>query len=167
MVVCRDPIYIHYLVRRGLKVLLITAAHWREQALTHAGDPAHPASAIDELAFVDGSVESDGSFIPGVIEHAQRWRDQYNVVGVYAVGETLVEPTGLIADFFGLPFPGLRAARACRSKYLQRWYLPELNPAWLLVPPGGRGSFDREAVRFPAVVKPGHQALEPGRADRV
>ena len=153
-VVCRDPIYIHYLVRRGLKVLLITAAHWREQALTHAGDPAHPASAIDELAFVDGSVESDGSFIPGVIEHAQRWRDQYNVVGVYAVGETLVEPTGLIADFFGLPFPGLRAARACRSKYLQRWYLPELNPAWLLVPPGGRGSFDREAVRFPAVVKP-------------
>ena len=109
-VVCRDPIYIHYLVRRGLKVLLITAAHWASRT-THAGDPAHPASAIDELAFVDGSVESDGSFIPGVIEHAQRWRDQYNVVGVYAVGETLVEPTGLIADFFGLPFPG-RGRRA-------------------------------------------------------
>lgn len=153
-VVCRDPIYIDYLVRRGLKVLLITAARWRRQALASAGDPAHPASAIEEMAFIDGSVESDGSFVPGAIEHAQRWRDRYNVVGVYAVGETLVEPTGLIADSFGSPFPGLRAARACRSKYLQRWYLPELSPAWLLIPPGGRMLFDRATIRFPAVVKP-------------
>ncbi len=62
---------------------------------------------------------------PGVIEHAERWRRSYDIVGVYAVGETLVEPTGLVADYFGLPFPpGLRAARACRNKYLQRWYLP-------------------------------------------
>lgn len=153
-IVCSDSIYIDYLAGRGLKVLLITAAHWRERALAAAGDPAHPASSLEEVAFVDGSAESDGSFLPGVIECAQRWRDQYTVVGVYAVGETLVEPTGLMADFFGLPFPGLRATRACRNKYLQRWYLPEWNPAWLLIPPGGRESFNRDVIRFPAVVKP-------------
>ena len=101
-------------------------------------DPAHPASAIDEVAFVDGSVASEGSFLPGVIEHAERWRKQYDVVGIYAVGETLVEPTGLVADYFGLPFPGLRASRACRNKYLQRWYLPDLSPVSVLIPPGAR-----------------------------
>jgi ATP-grasp domain len=153
-VVCKDPIYIDDLRRRDLKVLVITAAYWRRYAEEHRDDPAHPAGAIDEVAFVDGSVESEGSFLPGVIEHAERWRERYDVVGIYAVGETLVEPTGLVADYFNLPFPGLRAARACRSKYLQRWYLPDLSPASVLIPPGGRGSVDYGHVRFPAVVKP-------------
>jgi hypothetical protein len=153
-VICRDPIYIEDLRRRGLKVLVITATDWHSYAEAHRGDPAHPASAIDEVAFVDGSVESEGSFLPGVIEHAGRWREHYDVEGIYAVGETLVEPTGLVADYFGLPFPGLRASRACRSKYLQRWYMPDLSPACVLIPPGARGSVDDGPVRFPAVVKP-------------
>lgn len=153
-VVCRDPIYIDDLRRRDLKVLVMTPSDFHRYAETHRGDPAHPASVIDEVAFVDGSVESEGSFIPGVIEHAERWRAQFDVVGVYAVGETLVEPTGLVADYFNLPFPGLRAARACRSKYLQRWYMPDLSPASVLIPPGARESVDHGRVRFPAVVKP-------------
>lgn len=153
-VVCWDPVYIEDLRRRGLTVLVITAACWRGYAEAHRDDPAHPASAIDEIAFVDGSVESEGSFLPGVIEHAERWRQYYDVVGIYAVGETLVEPTGLVADYFNLPFPGLRAARACRNKYLQRWYLPDLSPASVLIPPEGRGSVDHGRIRFPAVVKP-------------
>jgi hypothetical protein len=153
-VVCRDSVYIDDLRRRNLKVLVITPAISRSYAQAHGDDPAHPASAIDEVAFVDGSVESEGSFLPGVIEHAERWREIYDVVGIYAVGETLVEPTGLVADYFDLPFPGLRAARACRSKYLQRWYLPDISPASVLIPPGARDSVDYGSVRFPAVVKP-------------
>jgi hypothetical protein len=153
-VVCRDSIYLDDLRRRGLKVLVITPAMSRSYAQTHGDDPAHPVSKLDEIAFVDGSVASEGSFLPGVIEHAERWRRTYDVVGIYAVGETLVEPTGLIADYFGLPFPGLRAARACRSKYLQRWYLPELSPVSVLMPPGTRDSVDHGTVAFPAVVKP-------------
>ena len=153
-VVCRDPIYIDDLRRRDLKVLVITATAWHGYAEAHRDDPAHPVSAIEEVAFVDGSVESEGSFLPGVIEHAGRWREKYDVVGIYAVGETLVEPTGVVADYFDLPFPGLRAARACRSKYLQRWYLPDLSPASVLIPPGARESVDLGSVRFPAVVKP-------------
>ncbi|HEY6576966.1 MAG TPA: hypothetical protein VI029_19020, partial [Mycobacterium sp.] len=153
-VVCRDSIYIDDLARRGLKVLVITPAISRSYADAHGDDPTHPASAIEEIAFVDGSVASEGSFLPGVIEHAGRWRDEYDVVGIYAVGETLVEPTGVVADYFDLPFPGLRAARACRSKYLQRWYLPDISPASVLIPPGARESVDYGSVRFPAVVKP-------------
>jgi hypothetical protein len=153
-VVCRDSIYIDDLRRRNLKVLVITPAISRSYAEAHGDDPAHPASAIDEIAFVDGSVASEGSFLPGVIEHAERWRKRYDVVGIYAVGETLVEPTGLVADYFDLPFPGLRAARACRSKYLQRWYLPDLSPVSMLIPPGTRDSVDHGSVPFPAVVKP-------------
>lgn len=153
-VVCRDSIYIDDLQRRDLKVLVITPAISRSYAQAHGDDPAHPSSAIDEIAFVDGSVGSEGSFLPGVIEHAERWRKQYEIVGIYAVGETLVEPTGLVADYFDLPFPGLRAARACRNKYLQRWYLPDLSPASVLIPPGARDSVDHGGVPFPAVVKP-------------
>jgi hypothetical protein len=152
-VVCRDAIYFEELRRRDLKVLVITPAISRSYAAAHGDDPAHPASMIDEIAFVDGSVASEGSYLPGVIEHAERWRSQYDVVGIYAVGETLVEPTGLIADYFGLPFPGLRAARACRNKFLQRWYLPDLSPVSVLIPPGSR-DVDHGSVPFPAVVKP-------------
>jgi hypothetical protein len=153
-VVCRDSIYIDDLRSRDLKVLVITPAISRSYAEAHGDDPAHPASAIDEVAFVDGSVASEGSFLPGVIEHAGRWRELYDVVGIYAVGETLVEPTGLVADYFDLPFPGLRAARACRNKYLQRWYLPDLSPVSVLIPPGTRDSVLHGSVPFPAVVKP-------------
>jgi hypothetical protein len=152
--ICRDSIYIDDLRRRDLKVLVITPAMSRSYVEAHRDDPAHPASAIDEVAFVDGSVASEGSFLPGVIEHAGRWRERYDVVGIYAVGETLVEPTGLLADYFDLPFPGLRASRACRSKYLQRWYLPDLSPSSVLIPPGARESVDHGSVEFPAVVKP-------------
>ncbi len=153
-VVCRDPIYIDDLRSRGLKVLVMTPADFYRYAAAHGDDPAHPAAAIDEVAFVDGSVESEGSFLPGVIEHAGRWREQYDIVGIYAVGETLVEPTGVVADYFDLPFPGLRAARACRSKYLQRWYLPEISPTSVLIPPGAREAVDCDLVPFPGVVKP-------------
>ena len=151
-VVCRDSVYIDDLRRRGLKILVITPAMSRSYAQAHGTDPGHPASAIDEIAFVDGSVASEGSYLPGVIEHADRWRQSYDIVGIYAVGETLVEPTGLVADYFGLPFPGLRAARACRNKYLQRWYLPDLSPVSVVIPPGSRATV--AAVPFPAVVKP-------------
>ncbi|MDX6240802.1 MAG: hypothetical protein QOG10_5622, partial [Kribbellaceae bacterium] len=153
-VVCRDSIYIDDLRRRDLKVLVMTPADFQRYAEAHCDDPAHPASAIEEVAFVDGSVASEGSFLPGVIEQAGRWREKYDLVGIYAVGETLVEPTGLVADYFDLPFPGLRASRACRSKYLQRWYMPDLSPASVLIPPGARESVDYGSVRFPAVVKP-------------
>ncbi|MFE9255786.1 ATP-grasp domain-containing protein [Streptomyces sp. NPDC006879] len=154
LVVCRAPLYLAELARRGLKILLITPSAWREEALAAAQDPEHPAHAIDEFAFVDGDVGRENSYVPGVISAARRWRERYRLVGAYAVGETQVEPTGLLADALGVPTPGLRATRACRSKYLQRWYLPEFSPASLIVSGEDRAGLDPQAVRYPAVVKP-------------
>ncbi|GAA2149841.1 hypothetical protein GCM10009760_43470 [Kitasatospora kazusensis] len=154
LVVCRTPLYLAELTRRGLKVLLITPSHCREEALAAQADPTHPASAIDEFAFVDGDVTRENSYLPGVISAARRWREKYHIAGVYAAGETQVEPTGLLADALGLPGPGLRATRACRSKYLQRWYLPEFSPVSVIVAPEERAGLDLAAVPFPVVVKP-------------
>ncbi|MFJ6748334.1 MULTISPECIES: acetyl-CoA carboxylase biotin carboxylase subunit family protein [unclassified Streptomyces] len=154
LVVCRAPQYLQELTRRGLKVLVITPAAWREEALRALKEPDHPAHAVDEFAFIDGSVGQEGSYVPGAVAAARGWRETYRIVGAYAVGETQVEPTGLLADALGVPSPGLRASRACRSKYLQRWYLPEFSPASLIVTGGERAAVDADAVPYPAVVKP-------------
>jgi hypothetical protein len=162
LAICRAPAYVAELSRRGLRILVITPASWRAQAIQAMADPAHPLSRIEDVAFVDGGVEVEGSFVAGVIAAAQEWRTRYAIVGVYAVGETLVEPTGLLADALGVPSPGLRATRACRSKYLQRWYLPEFSPVSVTVPAGRRECPDLGAVTFPAIVKPASRHSSSG-----
>lgn len=164
LAICRAPVYLDELSRRGLRILVITPAAWREHATRARTDPMHPVSAIDDIAFVDGGVETEGSFTAGVIASATAWRVRYTVVGVYAVGETLVEPTGLLADALGLPSPGLRATRTCRSKYLQRWYLPEFSPMSVLIPAGSREHLDLSGVAFPAIVKPSTRHSSSGVA---
>ncbi|MGR4880855.1 acetyl-CoA carboxylase biotin carboxylase subunit family protein [Streptomyces sp. LARHCF249] len=153
-VVCRNPRYLAELAARGLKVLLITPAGYRDAAEAARKDPEHPAFLLDDIAFVDGSLDQEGSFLPGFIARARAWRHTYTIVGAYAVGETLVEPTGLLGDALGLPGPGLRATRACRSKYLQRWYLDEFSPASLVIPPGEREDTALDGLPYPVVAKP-------------
>ncbi|MFJ9343373.1 acetyl-CoA carboxylase biotin carboxylase subunit family protein [Streptomyces sp. NPDC101733] len=153
-VVCRNPRYLEELAARGLKILLITPESYREAAQSARKDPEHPASLIEDIAYVDGSLDLDGSFTPGFVAAARAWRGRYDVRGAYAVGETLVEQTGLLCDALGLPGPGLRATRVCRSKYLQRWYLEEFGPACLVLPPGSREEADLAALEYPVVAKP-------------
>jgi hypothetical protein len=148
LAICRAPRYLAELRERGLSALVISPAGWGAEAARAAGDPGHPLAGVADIAFVQGGVHRDGSLVAGPVAAAMAWRQRYEIVGAYAVGETMVEPTGLIADALGLPGPGLRATRVCRSKYLQRWYLPEFSP---------RVAFagdDLSQVRFPAVVKP-------------
>ncbi|MCB5180568.1 ATP-grasp domain-containing protein [Streptomyces antimicrobicus] len=154
LAICRAPRYLEELSRRGLKILLITPAVWRDQARAALREPGHPAAALDDIAFVEGSVDREGSFTAGVVAAVRGWESRYDIIGVYAAGETLVEPTSLIADALNLPSPGLRAGRVCRSKYLQRLHLGEFNPYALVVPPGDRSGTDLSGVPFPAVVKP-------------
>ncbi|PPK65660.1 ATP-grasp domain-containing protein [Actinokineospora auranticolor] len=148
LAVCRAPRYLAELRARGLRALLITSADWRAEADRATGDPDHPLADVEDIAFVAGGVRREGSLLSGPVAAAMTWRERYDIVGAYAVGETMVEPTGLIADALGVPGPGLRASRACRSKYLQRWYLPEFSPRVVI------GGEDVSGVRFPAVVKP-------------
>ena len=165
-VISRDPLYVAELRRRGLAVLVITSSAYRERATAQMAVKGGPMSAIEEIAFVDGDVTIEGSFIAGAVATVTAWRKKYTIAGAYAVGDVLAEPTGLLCDGLGLPGPGLLASRACRSKYLQRWYLPELSPRSVVLPasrrlrgiagdqldPALRSDF--EAIGFPAVVKP-------------
>lgn len=161
-VVCRNPLYLAELRRRGFKILVLTAESWRDRATAAQQDPEHVAQMIDEIAFVEGSLDVEGSFTAGAIAQARCWQDRYTIRGVYAVGETLVESTGILADALGLPGPGLRASRVCRSKYLQRWYLPGLSPASVTIPGAQRTAFDPHSVPFPAVLKPASRHSSSG-----
>ena len=161
-VICKHSRSLAELADRGLKILVITAAMWRDQALTCMKDIDHPASAIDDIVFVEGDLGVEGSFTAGTISAAQAWKQKYTIVGALAAGETLVEATGLLADALELPTPGLRATRACRSKYLQRWYLSEFSPSSVVVPAAERDSFDWSRVQFPAVVKPASRHSSAG-----
>ena len=81
---------------------------------------------------------------------------------MYAVGEMMVEQTGVLADALGLPSPGLRATRACRSKYLQRLLCPDWSPPVLLFPPGDRSARHGDHPGFPAVLKPAGRRSSSG-----
>jgi hypothetical protein len=161
-VVGRNPLFLRTLAREDLKILFLTPARFREEALAGQADPTHPAALIEDIGFVDGALDREGSFTAGVISAALSWRDRYDIVGVYAIGETLVEPTGVLADGLGVPGPGARATRACRSKYLQRWYLREFSPSSAVVTPEQRTAPDLAAVHFPAVVKPAARTSSSG-----
>lgn len=153
LVLCRSPLYLRELTRRGIKPLVITQAKFRKEALACQADPEHPASLIHEFAFINDSA-GEASVLGEVLAAGSRWRDAYTIVAAYAVGETLVEPTGLLADALGVPTAGLRATRACRNKALQRWYMPDLSPRSIVVSAGERDTMKLADVPFPAVVKP-------------
>jgi biotin carboxylase len=97
-----------------------------------------------------------------VLAEVTQWRGDYDIAGVYAVGEVLVEQAGLIADALGLPFPGLRASRTARSKVLQRWYLREWSPPSRIMSPANRHAIADLNIRFPAVVKPASRHSSSG-----
>ncbi|HLU27326.1 MAG TPA: ATP-grasp domain-containing protein [Glycomyces sp.] len=153
-VICRGPRYLEELAERDLKILVITPRSFQGRAEAVRAGSEGPAALIDEVAYVDGSLDKEASFNPGVAAAAADWRRRYRIEGIYAVGETLVEPSGVVADAFGLPFPGQRAARVCRSKYLQRLFLEAHSPEVRIVPPSERGSLDPEALEYPLVLKP-------------
>ncbi len=161
-VVCRNTLYIRDLKRRGLEVLLITPAAWREETLRRMKEPGHTASQLTDVAFVEGVLGSPESFTSDVLAEVMRWRGDFDIAGVYAVGEVLVEQAGLIADALGLPFPGLRASRTARSKVLQRWYLREWSPPSRIMSPANRHALADLNIRFPAVVKPASRHSSSG-----
>lgn len=161
-VIVRNWLYLTELDRRGLKVLVITSANSREETLDRMATEGDPAALIAEARFVEGRVGIEGHFTSGVIATVREWCARYDVVGVFAAGEMMVEQTGIVADALGLPSPGLRATRACRSKYLQRWYLPDLSPRAVIVPASDRERPATGDLRFPAVLKPSGRRSSSG-----
>ena len=161
-VLCRNRLYLAEARRRGLAALLITSADWRDRTLAAMASPDHPAAELAAAEFVAGQVEVEGSFTAGVVGAATDLARRWDIRGVYAVGEMMVEQTGVLADALGLPAPGLRATRACRSKYLQRLLCPKWSPPVLLFPPGNRSARHGDHPGFPAVLKPASRRSSSG-----
>ncbi len=161
-VVGRSPRYLEDLHRRGLKILLITAAVHPDEVAACRADPSHPAALLADAVVLEGSTAAEGGVTAAVMAAAFAWRGEYELVGVQAIGEMLVEPAGLIADAVGLRSPGLRASRVCRSKYLQRWYLSDWSPPTRLLPPAERRLEPALGLRFPVVIKPSGRSASSG-----
>ncbi|RUT66544.1 hypothetical protein CKG00_09205 [Morganella morganii] len=153
-VICRNSLYLTQLAERGLTILVLTPGSYRQQVEEARRNKRSPISHIADVAYVEGSLDKEASFNSSVIAVLQNWRKLYQIVGTFAVGETLVEPTGLIADALGIRSPGLRATRVCRSKYLQRFYLKAFSPDSVMVPPEQRDRIDLSALAYPLIMKP-------------
>ncbi len=161
-VIARNWGFLTDLDERGLRILLITSDQWRNETLAAMHTGQGPGKLLEDAAFVTGEVGIEGSFTAAVVAQTRRWQQRYDLVGVYAVGEMLVEQTGVLADALGLPGPGLRASRACRQKYLQRFYLPGWSPRAVVVAPQDRAGVDVSTVDFPAVLKPSGRRSSSG-----
>lgn len=153
-VVCRNWGYITQIRRRGLVPLLITPRSFSADVVAAQAMPDHIVHQLGAIAYVEGALNMENSFTADTVRVMREWEPEYAVKAVFAVGEVLVEQAGLIADRYGLPSPGLRATRVCRSKYLQRWYLSAWSPRSIVVPPAARASFDFRALPLPYVLKP-------------
>lgn len=135
---------------RGLKVLGIEVPTegYRRFDQARRASRTHPLADIAELSWIAGTRHEE------ILEQVIRWRCCHRIAGVLALGENFVEAAGVVADYLGLPSPGLRAARVCRNKLLQRRYLADWSPLSWLLAPDRREARARAWERFPAVVKP-------------
>lgn len=161
-VVCRNPRFVTEPADRGLRVLVLTPDSSRELVARARERSPEVTERIAEFAYVSGAMDREASFNADVFATLTEWRARYRIVGAYAMEEALVEPTGLVCDALGLPGPGLRASRACRSKYLQRAYAAELGPRSVTVPPGRRAEVDLAGLDYPVVVKPASRHASSG-----
>ncbi|MEV1006095.1 ATP-grasp domain-containing protein [Streptomyces sp. NPDC049881] len=161
-VICRNPRFVTEPARRGLRVLVLTPESSRPLVALAAARSPEVTGLISEVRHVSGAMDREASFNADVFATLQEWRARYRIVGAYAMEEALVEPTGLVCDALGLPGPGLRASRVCRSKYLQRAYADALGPRSLTVPPGRRAELDLAALTYPVVVKPAARHASSG-----
>ncbi|RKN04511.1 ATP-grasp domain-containing protein [Streptomyces radicis] len=161
-VICRNPRFVTELADRGLRVLVLTPESSRPVVERARAVAPGITGLIADIRYVSGAMDREASFNADAFAALQEWRVRHRIVGAYAMEEMLVEPTGLICDALGLPGPGLRASRVCRSKYLQRAYARTFGPLSLTVPPGRRDRVDLASLTCPVVVKPAARHASSG-----
>ncbi|MER8184448.1 ATP-grasp domain-containing protein [Kitasatospora sp. NPDC094015] len=134
---------------RGLAVLVLDAPTAAAAALL--ADPESAGLAPGTLAEAALVAADDHA---ALADRAAGWARTYDIRGVCCLREEYVEGTALVADLLGLRSPGLRAARVCRNKHLQRRYLADWSPVSALVAAGARERIAAGWQDFPLVVKP-------------
>ncbi|MGN6107959.1 MAG: ATP-grasp domain-containing protein [Kofleriaceae bacterium] len=110
-----------------------------------------PASARRVATVPEEHLLLDPADLPSLMHGLRSWSERFRIAGVHNTSEMFVEAAALAADYLGLPGPGLRAARVCRNKLLQRMYCIELGPPFV-------SFLARAAVpafeHYPAILKP-------------
>ena len=160
-VLCRNRLYLAEAHRRGLAPLLITSADWRDRTVAAMADPDHPAAELAAAAFVAGEVEVEGSFTAGKSARPGSRPGLGHPRGVRGGRDDGRADRRARRRARPAP-PGLRATRACRSKYLQRLLCPDWSPPVLLLPPGDRSTRHGTHPGFPAVLKPASRRSSSG-----
>ncbi|GAA3367695.1 ATP-grasp domain-containing protein [Streptomyces sannanensis] len=143
--------YLEAIAARGLRSLVITGLpQWplEQVAVSYVGKPGHPFEAVEQLEFLPAED------LAGILGQVTSWAADYDIRGVFASSETFVEPAGQTADLLGLPGVGLRAARVCRNKHLQRLYLGEWSPVSVLSSSSRETVLTALADRYPLISKP-------------
>jgi biotin carboxylase len=136
--------------RRDMVVLGIDASTPGKRRFDDArqANPDHPLADIAELAWIAPDRHEE------VLEQVIAWQADHRIRAVLVFGEDFVGAAGVVADYLGLPSPGLRASRVCRDKLLQRRYLARWSPRSRLLTAGDRRRAADEWDTFPAVLKP-------------
>jgi hypothetical protein len=159
----RYPHVVPDAIARGLTVLGIDDRSPGKERIDAArrSVPDHPLAGLAELVWLGPDRHEK------LLEQVVAWGERYRIRAVLAFGEEYVEPAAIVADYLGVPSPGLRAARVCRNKLLQRRYLAGFSPLSRLLTaderaagePGRTGPEQIAWDTYPAVVKPvGRQA---------
>ncbi|MFJ1703652.1 acetyl-CoA carboxylase biotin carboxylase subunit family protein [Kitasatospora sp. NPDC088346] len=134
---------------RGLDLLVLDAPGPHAAGLLAARTtPDHPLAPVADAALIDADDHA------ALADRAAAWAREYDVRGLCCLREEYVEGAAVVADLLGVRSPGLRAARVCRNKHLQRRYLADWSPASALVPAARRTATAAAWDGFPLVVKP-------------
>ncbi|MFF3162103.1 ATP-grasp domain-containing protein [Streptomyces sp. NPDC003674] len=143
--------YLAAIAGRGLHSLVVTGPpRWplEQVAVSCVGRAGHPFEAVERLEFL---APDDTA---GILTRVSTWAGAYDIKGVFASSETFVEPAALATDLLGLPGVGLRAARVCRNKHLQRLYLREFSPVSVLSTASRDTILDTLDGHYPVICKP-------------
>ena len=151
--------FLHAARARGLAVLLVDAPATRVDALVDDRDPDDPGDPLAGVAEVGLLASGD---VAAIVDRCCDWAQHYDVRGVCSLREDYVAAAAAVADVLGLPAPGLRAARVCRNKHLQRRYLAAWSPRSALVSCDRRTEAAEQWTTFPAIVKPVGRSASSG-----
>lgn len=154
----RNPLFLVALRDRGIAPLCVVPSSTTspDRVASLRGETSHPLSWIADTLVIDSGD------LAGLLAQVRSWQQQWRIVGVYSVGEILVEAAGVLAGALRLPSPGWTASHVCRSKLLQRLYLEDLSPRFTILPPGRRAGAAATHDDFPAVLKPTRRMSSSG-----
>lgn len=144
------PAYLNIVKECGLVLLIIDEAstNIERQLRLRENDSTHLFNQIDDFILISSTNRA------AILEQVRSWSQKYELKGVCGLTEIFVETAAITADYLKIPSPGLRAAKVCRNKHLQRLYLREWSPSYIYITSAQRKNVAESFGNFPAVLKP-------------